>query len=162
MADGPFDINPRLMHETIEGETIMINGETGNYYSLNSVGSAIWRAIEANAAPDQIVRFIAARYEAPRDEIRAAVNDFLAELEREELVVRGGAAGEPRLELLAVDSAVSTTSPFSRPSLEKHTDMQDLILLDPVHEVDPQRGWPHAGSPQPERPATTVPRQLDP
>ena len=147
MADGLFVINPCLMHETIEGETIMINCETGNYYSLNSVGSAIWRAIEANAAPDQIVRFIVGRYEAPLDEIRAAVSDFLTELEREELVVPGRAAGEPRLELLAVDPTVA--SPFRRPSLEKHTDMQDLILLDPVHEVDPQRGWPHAGAGHP-------------
>jgi hypothetical protein len=33
--------------------------------------------------------------------------------------------------------------PFQAPALEKHSDMQDLILLDPVHEVGP-RGWPHA------------------
>jgi hypothetical protein len=32
------------------------------------------------------------------------------------------------------------------PALEKFTDMQDLILLDPVHEVD-ERGWPHAPAP---------------
>ena len=30
---------------------------------------------------------------------------------------------------------------FEAPSLEKYTDMQDLVLLDPVHEVD-QTGWP--------------------
>jgi hypothetical protein len=33
-------------------------------------------------------------------------------------------------------------SGFEPPVLEKFTDMQDLILLDPVHEVD-ERGWPH-------------------
>ncbi len=30
-----------------------------------------------------------------------------------------------------------------KPRLETYSDMQDLILLDPVHEVD-ERGWPHA------------------
>ena len=30
---------------------------------------------------------------------------------------------------------------FEAPRLEKYTDMQDLVLLDPVHEVDEQ-GWP--------------------
>jgi hypothetical protein len=32
---------------------------------------------------------------------------------------------------------------FQAPRFEKHTDMQDLILLDPVHEVA-DTGWPHA------------------
>ena len=33
--------------------------------------------------------------------------------------------------------------PFVAPKLETYTDMQDIILLDPVHKVD-SRGWPHA------------------
>ena len=39
--------------------------------------------------------------------------------------------------------AEDTIGPFVPPTLEKYTDMQDLVLLDPVHEVD-ERGWPHA------------------
>ncbi|MCU1244771.1 MAG: hypothetical protein JWN02_681, partial [Acidobacteria bacterium] len=31
----------------------------------------------------------------------------------------------------------------ARPRLERYTDMQEIILLDPVHKVDSQ-GWPHA------------------
>ena len=30
---------------------------------------------------------------------------------------------------------------FERPKLGKYTDMQDLLLADPIHEVDEQ-GWP--------------------
>jgi hypothetical protein len=30
---------------------------------------------------------------------------------------------------------------FVAPVLHKHTDMQDLLLLDPIHEVD-ETGWP--------------------
>jgi hypothetical protein len=26
--------------------------------------------------------------------------------------------------------------------VESFTDMADLILLDPVHDVDPDKGWP--------------------
>ena len=39
--------------------------------------------------------------------------------------------------------------PYVPPVLEKFTDMQDLILLDPVHEVS-ERGWPHAAIPSAE------------
>ncbi len=26
--------------------------------------------------------------------------------------------------------------------MNKYTDMQDLLLLDPIHEVDETKGWP--------------------
>ena len=38
--------------------------------------------------------------------------------------------------------ASSTRVAFEAPVLEKYTDMQTLLLVDPVHEVD-DRGWPH-------------------
>jgi hypothetical protein len=31
--------------------------------------------------------------------------------------------------------------PFVAPVLDKYTDMQELLLLDPIHEVDAS-GWP--------------------
>jgi hypothetical protein len=34
-------------------------------------------------------------------------------------------------------------SPFEMPKLSKYTDMEDLLALDPIHEVD-EMGWPNA------------------
>jgi hypothetical protein len=33
--------------------------------------------------------------------------------------------------------------PFEMPKLSKYTDMEDLLALDPIHEVD-EMGWPNA------------------
>jgi hypothetical protein len=41
-----------------------------------------------------------------------------------------------------VDATAGEPAAFEPPLLEKFTDMEDLLLLDPVHEVD-GRGWPH-------------------
>lgn len=141
-AEERFAISPQLMHETIEGETIMINSVTGNYYSLDRVGSDIWHGIELSASIGEIVIFLDARYEAPRDDIESAVLGFVAELEREDLVVRD-AARHGSIHLSSAGAPMTVATAFRPPKLEKHTDMQDLILLDPVHEVDTQRGWPH-------------------
>ena len=43
---------------------------------------------------------------------------------------------------------VITISAFETPVLEKYTDMAELLLLDPIHDVD-ATGWPH---PAPDRP----------
>jgi len=31
---------------------------------------------------------------------------------------------------------------FSAPRLDKYTDMQQLLLIDPIHEVSDEQGWP--------------------
>jgi hypothetical protein len=41
--------------------------------------------------------------------------------------------------------------PWEAPIFEVYTDMQDLLLFDPIHEVD-NSGWPRVASPAP--PAT--------
>ena len=33
---------------------------------------------------------------------------------------------------------------FESPKLEKHSDMREFLLVDPIHHVD-DRGWPHKG-----------------
>jgi len=32
---------------------------------------------------------------------------------------------------------------FTNPTLEIYDDLQAMIMLDPVHDVDIQKGWPH-------------------
>ena len=128
----------QVISEIIDGEAVMINLTTGNYYSLNESGATAWNAIEAGASAGDLVALLSARYEGDRAEIESAVGRLIDELNREELIVGSEDNGAPPA---ALDPAAKRM-PFEAPQLEKHTDMQDLILLDPVHEVGEQ-GWPH-------------------
>jgi coenzyme PQQ synthesis protein D (PqqD) len=142
-----FRVNsPNVIHETIEGEVILIDLGTGTYYSLREAGAAIWQAIEQGAGEDEIAAALEARYEAPNGEIGEAVRRLLAEL-RSEGLVREEEHGADRPDTMTSDSTGVTRAPFHAPTLEKHTDMQDLILLDPVHEVGAS-GWPHPAEPE--------------
>jgi len=130
----------QVISEIIDGEAVMINLTTGNYYSLNEVGAAIWDAVAAGASAPEIVERLSLRYDAPQDELERAVSQLLDDLGREELVV--AADGDGTAPTASAPEAAAERRPFEAPRLEKHTDMQDLILLDPVHEVGEQ-GWPH-------------------
>jgi hypothetical protein len=66
------------------------------------------------------------------------VANFVTELIAEGLVVE--ASDRERGELPALDVGDGR---LDVPLIEKFTDMEDLLLLDPVHDVD-ARGWPHA------------------
>src|SRR5256885_13329441 len=82
-----FRVNsPNVIHETIEGEVILIDLKTGTYYSLRDAGAAVWQAIEQGAGEDEIAAELRSHYEASEREIQDAVRRLLAELEREGLV----------------------------------------------------------------------------
>jgi hypothetical protein len=137
-----YTTNPQVIHETIEGETIIINLVTGTYYSLRGVGREIWTATAEGQSTAAIADTLTTAYGGDTGVVEAVVDSFLRELESEQLVAAteengaGSAAG-------GESSPNGGSLPFEAPKLEKYTDMQDIILLDPVHQVD-EHGWPHA------------------
>ena len=131
--------NPQAMHETIDGETIVIDLSTGTYYSLRGSGPTIWNAVASGASREAIIDDLENAYEATPGEIAKAMDAFLSELEAEQLIAQGNGAGPGAP---PTSPPADTRSPFEQPKLEKYEDMQDIILLDPVHMVDDQ-GWPH-------------------
>jgi hypothetical protein len=68
------------------------------------------------------------------------VQRFLAELCQEELVVLDASPNGTGADRHAGGSAQKR--PYDPLQLHKFTDMEHLLLLDPVHDVDDQMGWP--------------------
>jgi Coenzyme PQQ synthesis protein D (PqqD) len=121
----------RVVSETIDGEVVAIDLESGSYYSLEGPAARAWEAIRAGQDLDGVVAAVAAECGVDADEARADVAAFLAELESEGLLAVGNG------------SAPSGPGPGSvQLVLHRYTDMQDLIVLDPIHDVD-ETGWPN-------------------
>ena len=97
----------------------------------------IWRLIEENASCTGIVEALEGRFDASGSEIATAVDALIAELMEAELI-----AADSSIESAGPPPEVVQKTPFPAPEVERFTDMQDLLLLDPIHEVD-DTGWPH-------------------
>ena len=129
--------SPQAVGETVEGEAIVVNLGTGTYYSIKGDSLLLWEAIVAGATVDEIADAGAQATGEARDAIAAAVEGFCSSLTAQGLVVeRDGEADSTSVDLSGAGRGLL------EPSYETYSDMQDLILLDPVHEVD-ERGWPH-------------------
>jgi hypothetical protein len=139
---GRYAINaPHIVHEAFEdGEVVMINLKSGQYYSVTGAGSEIWGMLARGASAGEIVERLASRYEGNLAEIIDAAASFLRELEREELVVvvEGGNSPAPASD----PEPDHPKRPFQPLILERFNDMKELLLLDPIHEVE-DAGWPH-------------------
>ena len=161
MPAGKLRINaPHIVHETIDGETILIHLGTGAYYSLEGVGAHVWGLAVAVGDEGEIVADVQLRYDADPQTVAEGVESLLRRLLEEELLVSAettsdGAAedapavgeadeaapGEepPR----PADPASSLPTEFVAPVLSKYTDMQEFMLIDPIHDVEEEAGWPH-------------------
>ena len=133
---------PKVAHQTIDQETIIIDFESGAYYSINGVGSLVWESVAKGMSVKQIIDLITQRYSGQREIIEQEVKDFLEELRNETLLVTKKDSTSTYLssENGPIYTSVERLS-YTSPSFQKYTDMQDLLLLDPIHEVDDE-GWP--------------------
>jgi hypothetical protein len=133
----------KIVHETVDGEVIIINLDTGTYYSLVETGLEVWRGVEQGASRAALVEALTQRYAADRATVATAVDQLVDELIAEEIVIvvleqrdgDDGAAAPVEL------SDTAAAQAFTPPLLTRFTDMSDLLLLDPIHDVDEQ-GWP--------------------
>lgn len=140
MNNQRFRVNtPTVTHEIIDGEAVIINLDSGNYYSLVQEGSFIWSLVEKGASASELQNVVLQTYQGDAQEIDRGVQELLAQLQQENLIVLVDEAGE------AVDLQAPNNNDerplFNPPSLNKYSDMQELLLLDPIHDVD-DAGWP--------------------
>jgi hypothetical protein len=141
-----FGVNRRrVVHETIDGEAILIHMETGFYYSLDGTGSEIWDLVVAGYTTDEIGARLAERYDAPAGQIDEAVLALVDRLKEEGLVDEVDAAsnGSAPPRVTFADTGNGRRTEFVEPALHRYTDMADFMLVDPIHEVD-DSGWPNA------------------
>ena len=127
--------NEKVINETLDGETIIINLETGTYYSINASGSIVWNGAETNISIEQMIERLLSMYDADRAMIEKDVNDLIAFLIAEQLIVEA-----ERTNVIVVEPT-STKELYLTPKIEKYEDMQEMLLADPVHDVD-DMGWP--------------------
>jgi len=127
-----FVVNePKVICERFESEIIVINLESGSYFSLRGTAADAWLRLEAGQSAEEISSSWKIRF--PEVDPTESLQVFLHRLVAEDLVL---AAPVQRVEFAGLDM-----ESYSAPVLESYTDMKDLLLLDPVHDVD-ETGWP--------------------
>lgn len=123
--------------EIIDGEAVIIDLSAGNYFCVESTATVLWEELSAPCPLSHLTAVVQKHFPDAPANLEPLILEFLDRLLEEKLIceVPSGAI-QPRETALV-------PGPFQAPVLEKYSDMQNLLLLDPVHEVD-ERGWPSA------------------
>lgn len=133
-----------VMAEVLEGEAVIIDLASGRYHAASGVAATVWEAIAAGSSFSGILAGVERRHSALPHDAVDQIERFIGQLGAAGLVTEGdlGAADVPA----GGGAAGLPTTPWVAPVLESHDDLEDLLLLDPVHEVT-EAGWPHAAPP---------------
>jgi hypothetical protein len=134
----PYRINkPAILSELFEDEAVAVNFDTGSYYGMSGAAMELWRLLENGASAESAAQWLGHAFDAPVDVIAEAVAGFLTRLCEEGLIVEADGASIGPLPPAAGNARMA----WRPPELTVFEDMQDLLLLDPVHDVD-DTGWP--------------------
>lgn len=119
--------------KVIDGEAVILDVTRGTYYSMDGAGAVVWSAIEQGHSLREIVGILEQRYEGSVSEFEREVQGLIEQLLGEGLVVPAEGAGPSAVE--PVPGSGGVRQPFTPPTLNKYTDMADLLALDPPMPV---------------------------
>ncbi|HEY5885641.1 MAG TPA: PqqD family protein [Pyrinomonadaceae bacterium] len=68
------------------GEAMLVDLSTKQYYRLNETAALIWRSLENGKALDEIVTELQSRYEVSRDHALTSIDALLSKLASRKLV----------------------------------------------------------------------------
>jgi hypothetical protein len=99
----------------------------------------VWVALATGTEREQLFAAAKERFTGNSDEVEVGLSSLLENLLSEGLLVEeeGGSV---------TDSSAFPPGQveFTAPVLHIYTDMQEFMLVDPLHDVDEVAGWPHA------------------
>ncbi len=129
-----------IVSEIIDEEAIIMDLNSGMYFSADGVGAAIWDGIVCGFEVSQIKQRILQSFAADPVGLDADFENFAASLLANKLVDVAHDATPP-----SVDWSVALPPArrgYNPPILNRYGDLQDLALIDPIHDVE-EAGWPN-------------------
>jgi hypothetical protein len=119
--------------EDFDGEFVVLDLKSGKYFSLLDGSAIVWKGLMSGHSATTLCARLPA--DDPR---RNAVASLLTSLMDHGLIVVATApVADPADDLAAILAA--STGGFE---VEMFDDLADLLVADPVHDVDEETGWP--------------------
>lgn len=128
---------PEVTSENFKNEVLIIDLKTGHYHSLRGAAARIWQLLDAGQSLEASIDRLQKSYTAPAETVEADTRQFVAELAGMGLIMPIQEGVSKSLEM------DGDHTEYTKPTIDSYGDLQDLLLLDPIHEIAPESGWPH-------------------
>jgi hypothetical protein len=118
-------------------DVFLVNFRNGRYYAMRGSAVLVWRLLQTPRTAETIANILQRVLNSVPDHVDVEISTFLKLLESEGLASESGQAA-----IEVHDLEIHDGAGYHMPLLEMFDDLSELITIDPVHEVDNERGWP--------------------
>ncbi len=126
---------PLVASQVIDGMAMLIHFETGAYYSASGSGALTLELLSSGRTVAETAEALASAYRVEEATTTEPVAAFAAALLEAGLLA-------PRAEPpVPAPILAARPEPFVAPVLQVYRDLEDILMLDPIHDVD-AAGWP--------------------
>jgi hypothetical protein len=128
-----YFLNPRLAADVFDGEYIIANLDTGLYYSVQGAAVSLLHSLPYSSA-DQIINVFSEAFPENAEAITGELTTIFQELISQDIIKQD--------EGILLENGPECTAPgdYVPGRFNRYADMQDLLMLDPIHDVD-ENGW---------------------
>ncbi len=123
-----------IVFESFDGEAVVLDLSNGKYFGFSDSGSRVWQALTSGVDAQTLVGATAGSTTIGL----ADLEDFIARLLDFGLLAPAETPAQPLSGNLSAELA-ATNEPLK---VDVHDDLADLIIVDPIHEVEEPLGWP--------------------
>lgn len=126
----------RLFYDYADGMAVIIDSATGIYYGMNAVSSAAFDSLVNGASPASVLAAVRALPGCP-----AGISEGFAAF-MEQLAGYGllNVSDVPGLTATPMDTVAAADGFYM--GVDQYADIQEILLADPIHDVDSAHGWP--------------------
>jgi hypothetical protein len=119
-----FEVNsPRIVWDRVDNEVVALDCVAGVYFRLNHAASDVWEALDSGATQDQL---LAAGIDSEQ------LMSFITQLSDEQVL---------RERRSAVEQPAVISYAGGPLQVERFDDLKKELEADPIHDVDPDKGW---------------------
>ncbi len=131
-----YKLNEQEMFSDItDNSAVIINAQTGVYYGMNMAGTLVYKSLIDGNSVTKILDFLKNVPQAPSD-METRLNIFINELMKKNIIIQGQTV-ENNIDM---DSEILAKDNFEL-KVGEYLDAQELLLADPIHDVEKEEGW---------------------
>ena len=133
--------SPAVASQVLAGEAILIHFDSGRYYTVEGSGADILAYLEQGWTIAEIASVWDASVGADGRTVVHEVEQFVRTLLDEGLLIARDSEAKTAEQQTRRRESTPAAAAFVAPALVTYTDLEDLLQLDPIHDVD-DAGWP--------------------
>ena len=126
----------KMFADVADGLAIVINSDTGIYYGMNKLSTAVFEKLTAGVDAELVLQALQKLPSAP-DDLTQKFKAFVEDLKNKNIIMESTAqnGGE-----IVFDIALLAEDGFTL-AVTEYSDAQELLMADPIHEVKETTGW---------------------